>query len=114
MTMLNDLERSVKLERGIAGLPAPDRAAARRAARDAGPVGKDDPAHASRADRLVLVSLGKMSEGELLDLIGRFGGEDGGWADWLVGQAAARLERDYGYGALEVDEGRAAELGAGE
>ena len=77
-----------------------------------GPVGKDDPAAASRADRLVLVSLGKMGEGELLDLIGKYGQEDGAWATWLVDVAAARLEREFGYGDISLtDEG--AELAAG-
>lgn len=106
MSILTDLERSVKLERGIAGLPAPQRAAARRQARlgitpaaGTGPVGMDVPRAAFRQDRLIVATLGRMSEGELLDFVARWSGESGAWTEWVTEQAAARLVSEYGYAA---------------
>ena len=115
MSIVQQLQQSVDLEQRLAGLPAPQRAAARHQARlklaaeRVGAVTADD----CRQERLVAADVGRMSESRLIQAV-QDGEEQGGfWGGFLATAAAERLEREFGYGWLSVDEERLGELLAG-
>jgi hypothetical protein len=94
--MMTLLQKGIKLESSIAGLPPAQRAAARQQARlaeRAGTADRDEPGHAERADRLILASIRGMSDADLMDYVGGADRGLGGYADFVLDEACEELER---------------------
>lgn len=68
------------------------------AVQSAGPVGRDDPGHANRADRLIRESIRAMSTGDLIEYVSEMddGGAETGYRLWVFEVAAAELAGRFG------------------